>query len=146
MAWPTMIGKEQPKPQSGMRGLQQWLAAKAELAGDTLASRPWILVLAYTVLFLPLTLLWSSRRPLWYDEVYTTYLSRVPTLPDVWRVLAQGADLQPPLIFVATRFAQSLFGQAEWAVRLPSTLGFLLMGVCLMYFVARRTSALWGFI
>jgi hypothetical protein len=50
------------------------------------------------------------------------------------------------MIFVTTRFSQSLFGQNEWAVRLPGTIGFLLMGVCLMSFVARYTSALWGFI
>jgi hypothetical protein len=120
-------------------------AARAERIGDRLASSSWILVPAFAVVFLPFTLLWSSRRPLWYDEIYTTYLARLPTLSDIWRALAQGADLQPPMIFVITRFSQ-LVGQSEWAVRFPGTLGFLLMGVCLMFFVARRTSVLWGFV
>ena len=120
-------------------------AARLERIGDRLASSVWLFP-AFALIFLPFTLLWSSRHPFWSDEIYTVYISRAPSLPGIWRWLEQGADLQPPMIFVTTRLAQSLFGQGEWAVRLPGTFGFLLMGVCLMYFVGRRTNALWGFL
>jgi len=121
-------------------------AGWAERTADRLAASVWPFCAAFAILFLPLTLLWSSRRPLWSDEVYTVYISRAPALADIWNWLALGADLQPPLIFVATRLAQRLFGTSEWAIRLPGTLGFLLMGLCLLGFVARRTNAWWGFV
>lgn len=121
-------------------------AAFAERTSDRLASLTWIFPPVFTLVFLPLTLLWSSRRPFWYDEIYTAYISRVPTIGDIWHTLAQGADLQPPTVFVTARVAESLFGRSEWALRLPGTLGFLLMGICLMYFVARHTNILWGYV
>jgi len=125
---------------------KQWLAATAERAGDALAARPWILALAYTLLFLPLSILLSSRTPLASDEIYTVYLSRLPGIRAILHALAEGADLQPPAIYIATRMSQALFGPSEWAIRLPVALGVLLMGLCLMYFVARRTNMLWGFV
>src|SRR5947199_2452356 len=61
--------------------------------------RPWIAALTYIVLFLPLTLILSSRTPLTSDEVYTTYISRLPSAGAILHALAEGADLQPPAIY-----------------------------------------------
>ena len=129
-----------------MTSLDAGLAAKVVRTSEALASRSWIWMATYSLIFLPLTLLLSSRYAFWYDEIHTIYLSRLPSVRQIWLALAEGADLQPPLVYLTTRLAHSIFGYSEWAARLPSTIGVLVAGLCLMFFVARRTSMLWGFL
>jgi len=79
----------------------------------------------------------SSRKPVWYDEIYTESIARVPRVGDVWSALARGTDLNPPLYYLAVRCADQLTGNARLALRLPSMLGYVLMGACIFLFVAR---------
>ena len=121
-------------------------SSKIEQATDRLAGISWIWYCAFLLVFFPLTLYLSSRSPLWYDEIHTVLISRLPTVRDIWAALVAGADLHPPTSFLATRMAEAVFGSGEWALRLPSTLGVLVLGFCVMTFLGRRTNPLWGFI
>lgn len=85
-------------------------------------------------------------RPYWYDELFTLYITRLPDLGTVWRALQEGADLNPPLYYVATRLAVALFGNHEFALRIPSIVGFLTMCVCLRLFVGKRLGKAWGIV
>lgn len=103
----------------------------------------WVL---YVIAFLPATMLLAARTPLSSDEVYTVLISRLPSGSDIWSVLQQGLDLNPPVIYFLTRWSQAMFGQNEWAIRLPGVIGSLIFGLCLVEFVARRMNYAWGFL
>lgn len=86
----------------------------------------------------------AAQRPFWFDEFFTYYVSRLESMSAVWDALRHGADLNPPLFYVATRFWHSLFGVSELTTRLPAILGFVTMQVGIYIFVARFGSRLAG--
>lgn len=83
-------------------------------------------------------------KPMWFDEliVYKIALQRHPS--DIWRILASGQSPHPPLNFLVVRCLHAVFGATELATRLPSSVGFLAMEVCLFQFVAKRSNAAYG--
>lgn len=98
------------------------------------------------MLFSMVSVIRAGSRALWYDELFTYYVSHLPSMSAIWSGLKQGADLNPPFLYVATRAAFRLFGDGPVATRLPATIGFLVMSVCLFRFVSRRTNALYGLV
>jgi hypothetical protein len=77
-----------------------------------------------------------TASPLWYDEMLTLYISRLPTFGEMLR--AMPADGHPPLQYLLARVALSLGIKAEIAVRLPSLLGFGAALLATYLFVRRR--------
>ena len=102
-------------------------------------------LLNFSIVFIGLTALRALARPLWYDELFTYYMSRLPGLASTWSALKDGADLNPPLLYLATRAAQRVFGNGLIATRLPAILGFLTMLLCVFRFTAVRCGAGFGF-
>ncbi len=80
----------------------------------------------------------SLAKPLWYDELFTIHIARLPTLFDIWRALAVAADVNPPFAYIAPRLALQILGDSEMSARLPSALGFWVMSLCLYRFVSKR--------
>jgi hypothetical protein len=99
----------------------------------------------FSIVFIGLTSLRALAKPLWYDELFTYYMSRLPGIRTIWSALKDGADLNPPLLYLATSAAHRMFGDGLLATRLPAILGFLTMLVCLFVFVSRRCGASYGF-
>jgi 4-amino-4-deoxy-L-arabinose transferase-like glycosyltransferase len=91
----------------------------------------------FAILYLAITAGFASR-PLWYDELITWHVARLPDLAAVWNSLRDGADLNPPLLYLLTRAAHGLFGAGELATRLPAIAGFLVMCFAIYRFVGRR--------
>lgn len=87
-----------------------------------------------------------SRQGLWIDELFTTYLADLPSIRQIWPLIEQGIELNPPLPFWLTWMVHHGIGQGEIVSRLPSTIGFWGMCVCLFYFVRRRSDNLHGFL
>ena len=88
----------------------------------------------------------ASRKCFWFDELFAIYLCRLPTFKDTWTAVTSGADFNPPLFYLLTRFAQRLFGDGLIATRLPEIIGVWLFCICLFLFVARRAGMISGFI
>jgi len=82
------------------------------------------------------------RRPIWYDELFTRYISRLDSPGLIWQALKGAADNQPFPFFLITHYSQRLFGDNAFAVRFPETVGFALMCVCIYTFTRRRTDPL----
>jgi len=80
----------------------------------------------------------AATKPLWFDEFFTLYISRLPHLTDIWVALASGRDANPPLSYWLTHCAFSVFGVNHLSARAPNILGFLLMSVCVFRFVGKR--------
>ncbi len=114
----------------------------AENFAGELERRPWWWVGFFTIVYVSITVLNAARRALWFDELFTYYVSRLPSLADVWAALASGFDPNPPLPYLLTRLAHGLLGSGSLGTRLPAILGFWLMCLCVFWFVRRRTSAL----
>lgn len=92
------------------------------------------------------TLVLAHRKPLWNDELFTYYISRLPGVDDMWSKLATGVEQTPLSFYVATRASLDVLGDGRIAMRLPELLGFLLMSVCVFLFVERRSSPLYALI
>jgi hypothetical protein len=104
----------------------------------------WLLfIMLFAQIYFVITALHGLRR-FWYDELFTFYMCRLPSMGAVWSALKAGVDLNPPLFYVVTRACQALFGSSELATRLPAILGFLAMTLCIFRFVSRYGSRLAG--
>ena len=102
------------------------------------------LLAVFSAVFLVLSLLQDATRPLWNDELFTFYISRQNSLGDVWKALLTGAEQLPLFFFAIVRLSRGLFGTTSVALRLPETLGFLLMNISIFLFVRKRVPASYG--
>ncbi|HMF76905.1 MAG TPA: glycosyltransferase family 39 protein [Bryobacteraceae bacterium] len=83
-----------------------------------------------------------AMRQLWHDELFTYYIAQAPSLGRLWEEIH--LDLNPPLLYLATRGSLALLGDHPYAVRLPSILAFLAGSLCLYVWVARRLRPSYG--
>ena len=98
------------------------------------------------VFFLGTSLYIASKRLFWNDEIYTVVLARLPDLSTIWSALLAGADHVPIPGLILVRLSELLFGQGEFAARLPSVLA-LAAGMLVTFDCVRRlTDGLHGLI
>jgi hypothetical protein len=88
----------------------------------------------------------ASRKPFWFDELFTVYLCRLPSLKSTWIAVQHGADFNPPLFYLFTRMSEAVFGEGAIATRLPQMIGVWLFCLCLFVFIARRLGRVAGLI
>lgn len=139
-------GAGAPAQPESFPALRRLLEAVEDRAAAALEHHQHLVLLLFSCGYFLTTCYCASRKLFWYDELYTVYLARLPSLSSLWSALTQGADFNPPLIYVFTRVSQSLFGEGHLATRLPEIVGFWVFCMCLFRFVSRRTSALGGII
>ena len=77
----------------------------------------------------------SLMIPLWFDEFFTLFLSRLSSLSDLLH--AMPADGQPPLQYFLTHASLRLFGETEFGLRLPEVLAYVAVGL-LTYRIVRK--------
>ncbi len=80
----------------------------------------------------------ASTVPLWFDECFTLFVSKLPSISAM--LSAMPADGQPPLQYLLTHFSLALFGETELSLRLPELLAYLCAGA-LTYRIVRRRGA-----
>ena len=88
----------------------------------------------------------SSQRLLWFDEVFTVHIARLPDWATILAALSHGADSLPPLYYMVVRTFDKLFGHNEVAVRLPSTLAMVATLLIVFDCARRLTDGLHGLI
>jgi hypothetical protein len=89
-------------------------------------------------------LLRATARPLWFDELISYYVARLPTTAEIWRALSHTADGQPPLSHLLMRISHLVFGPEELGTRFPAALLFGVMSWGIYVFVARRMGKAYG--
>ena len=109
------------------------------------AWRRWILG-AILAVYLGIAGLLAHYKLFWNDELFTVYIARIPTVPDVWAFLATGVEQTPPTFHLLSRWVIHTLGEHHVTVRLPSILAVGVLGICLFVVVSRRTSPAYGFI
>ena len=106
-------------------------------SSERLTSFWWIGLFSF--FFFPIGLLRAAVRPLWFDELFTFYISRL-SWDRIWKILSSGGEPNPPLCYALSHLSMRLFGQNEIALRLPAIFGFWLMATCIFLYVRRRSS------
>ena len=79
---------------------------------------------------------WSAHKLLEQDEIFSLQTDRVGSLAEVFRIQRlYPISLEPPPYHVLAHGAMAIFGPTAFALRLPAFVGYLLMQVCLYFFV-----------
>ena len=113
-------------------------------AASTSRNRIVVVFLLISALYFADTLLRASLKTFWFDEIITVLLCRLPSFGATWTAVLHGADFNPPLFYLLTRWGQSLFGEGLIASRLPAIVGFWVFCICIYDFVRRRLGPLDG--
>jgi Dolichyl-phosphate-mannose-protein mannosyltransferase len=113
---------------------------------DRVGYKPGLLLLLITGIYFIGFGLIASKGLISNDELFTLYIAKLPNFRDIWAALATGAEQTPPFFYAISRGDIYLFGTSGLALRLPELLAFALMCLCLFHIVARRTSAVYGFV
>jgi hypothetical protein len=103
--------------------------------------KPFVLAV-FSIAFFVLTFYRAFRKLLWFDELFTLYLCRLPNMKTVWQAVTHGTDFNPPLFYLITRISERVLGEGPIAIRLPEILGFWVFCLCLFRFVSLRLSVL----
>ena len=103
-------------------------------------------VIALVLLFAAWSWLASRGTRLQFDELLEISAASAPSAHDVVSALASGVDFNPPLSHFLVRASSALFGEAEWAARLPAFLGMTALLCTLYFFVAQQLGRLYGIV
>jgi hypothetical protein len=86
------------------------------------------------------SLLTAAGRPFWFDEMCTLAVVKRPSAQAMYDGLRQAMDSNPPGFYLIERAAASLIPNAHIALRLPCTLGFAVVLLCVFAFVRKRSN------
>lgn len=115
---PLQVTPAKPAAASSPRG---WSAAAVSMA---------LLLLAASIYI-------AAHRLLWYDELFTVLIARLPNLSTILDGLNHADNNMPAPYFLLVHFFLKLLPRAEVAARLPSALAVAL-GLLVAYDCARR--------
>lgn len=108
--------------------------------GSTLERHFWRYITLFLLVFLCWSLIQDLRLKMWYDELYTLHIAQQGP-SEIIRGDMAGMDTSPPLYPILVSFLLPVVGRDALAVRLPSTLGFVCLLVCILAFCRRRLPA-----
>jgi hypothetical protein len=103
------------------------------------------MVLWYSLLYLPLTLIAASRRHLWNDELFTYYIARIGSIDGIHDALLTAADQNPPPFYWFSYLGMS-FDPGTLGIRVPAIVGVWLLGVCLILWFSRYGLPIYGLV
>jgi len=83
-------------------------------------------------------------RSFWYDELYTFYIAKLPSISAAWAAVRAGADLNPPFLYAAVHISQKIFGAHELGTRVPSIIGFAAVIVALYAVLQKRVGKVYA--
>jgi Dolichyl-phosphate-mannose-protein mannosyltransferase len=109
----------------------------AQATGETRQIQLFSTLIALSALYAGLAFV-AARRFVWYDELLTYYIARAPTFHTLIEWLLKPFDLQPSPTYLLSRLSMSLFGDNQYALRLPSIVEFYLASGFLFFFVRRK--------
>ena len=83
-----------------------------------------------------------TTKAIWYDEIFSLYVSRLGWADQLWPALKAGIDNQPPLFFLITRAMQMVFSDAVWAIRMPQAIAIFVVYAALFLLLRPRFGVL----
>lgn len=86
----------------------------------------------------------SSLKLLWLDELITLQIARLGSLSAIWQALQHGVDPNPPVTHMLVHFSRMIFGDHEFALRLPAILGYWTGLLSLFVYLRSRLTPTWA--
>jgi hypothetical protein len=117
-----------------------WIHERANRLENWLCRWGWWLGVLTTIVYLATTWMAASVKLLWFDELITLYISRLPTLADIDSALKIRLDWNPPFYYLLPRLAGMLIADEAVSSRLPSILAFGVMCICIFQFARKYSS------
>ena len=97
-----------------------------------------VLAVVFVLVTAALSLAWSHSKLMSQDEMYAFQTYSVPSVATLVHVQrTEPISLDPLLYPLLAHAGMKAFGAGAFALRLPALMGFLLMQVCLFFFVRR---------
>ena len=62
----------------------------------------------------------ASSKPFWFDELFSWYVAKLPSLSGIWNALYEGVEPHPALHYFLIRASHGVFGTGELATRIPA--------------------------
>ena len=122
---------------TALRGMSMW----AEECIDRSPGRAFFLFsIGYFIAVFTL----SSFKLLWLDELITLHIAKLGSASAIWHALARGADPNPPVTHLLVLLSLKVFGDHEFAYRLPATVGYWIGLLSLFLFLKDRLPATWA--
>src|SRR5688572_12778554 len=113
----------------------------ADKLNTSLEQHFWRWASAFTLLFLAASIARDLRTALWFDELFTLHLAKLASP----REIIGFNDASPPLYPIIVHLLLPIVGNEALAVRLPSTLGYCAMLLCLWAFCRHRLPGAFAF-
>ena len=102
------------------------------------ARQNWKILALVLALYFVLACRSASRKVLYFDELFTVYISRATNQTDVWANLLTVPEPNPPVSYLLTSLSMSLLGESQFSARLPSIVAFGAFVLFVHLFAARR--------
>jgi 4-amino-4-deoxy-L-arabinose transferase-like glycosyltransferase len=83
-------------------------------------------------------------KPLWFDELFSTFISRLPHPAEFWSFAKAVPDGQPPFYYYVVSASMHLLHNEPLGLRMPSIIGYVVFCASLYIFVSRMTSRIYG--
>ncbi|HEX3966632.1 MAG TPA: glycosyltransferase family 39 protein [Edaphobacter sp.] len=99
----------------------------------------WLTLLYFAVVFSL-----SSLKLLWLDELITLHIARLNNISAIWHALVLGVDPNPPITYILVHLTRQIFGEHEFALRLPSAIGYWIGLLSLFLYLRRLLPAIWA--
>jgi uncharacterized membrane protein YhdT len=122
-----------------------WVVGICEEFNAVVERRFWLFATIFVVVFLACTLREDVRNKMWLDEIFTLHMAQQANPGEIVRATLEGCDGVPPLYSMLIHAILPVVRNDALAVRLPSTLGYCGMVVCLLAFCRRRLPATYAF-
>ena len=125
---------------------QPFLVRLVSRMSDSLERHFWRWTALFLALFLGCSIAIDLRQTMWNDEFFTLYVARQAGPGEIIKATAEGCDSAPPLYAFLVRSVLPIVKDDALAIRLPATLGYCGMIVCLLAFCHRRLPAVYAFV
>ena len=109
----------------------------ADTVNASLETHFWRWAIAFTFIFFVASIVRDLRTALWFDELFTLHLAKLASL----REIIGFNDASPPLYPIIVHGLLRVVGNEALAIRLPATLGYCAMLLCLWAFCRGRLPA-----
>ncbi len=113
---------------------------------DSLERRFWRWAALFVALLLACSIVKDGQTKMWSDEIVTLHIAKQASPAGIVQASAEGCDVAPPLYAIIVHSILPIVRHEALAVRLPSTLGYCGMVLCLFAFCRRRLPAIYSFI
>jgi hypothetical protein len=131
-------------PQENIRRQSSITARKVDWLQASINAHPVGAFIALSALYFAVVLATSSLKLLWLDELITVHLAQLPSAAAIWNALARGADPNPPMMHLLVHFSRMVFGDVEFAYRLPAFIGYWIGLLSLFLYLRRRVPGIWA--